>query len=278
MIICTASFALMNAFVKILDSLPTFEIVFFRALGTVVITTPYLLLTSTPYFGIKRPMLFVRGVLGTISMVAFFMSMKYLSVGVAVSIRYLSPMFATMIAIVWMGERVRKIQWLFYLTALTGVFIIKQFDLMFSSIGLLLGLISAIFSGLVYVIVRSIGAREHPFVVVNYFMIVAMLVSGILMIPSWVKPSTGQWLFLLGLGVPGFIGQLYMTKALQSSSTSHIVPFKYTEVIFVLLISTLWLGETYSLLSLLGMMMVIIGMTANYLVSRKLNKSIDSVV
>lgn len=265
MIISTLSFTFMNATVKYLVHLPAYELVFFRSLGTLIITMSYLFYFKIPILGNKRKLLVYRGLAGVTSMTLFFMSLKYLTMGTAVSLRYIAPIFAAFFAIFMLREKVKFMQWLFFGIAFGGVLILKGFDGTLDSFGLLLIICAAFFSGLVYVTISKIGKQDHPVVVVNYFMLIATLVGGILTIFNWVTPMGTEWFLLIGLGIFGYFGQLYMTKAFQSGTTNQVAPLKYIEVLFSVTVGLLWFNEIYTLWSLLGIFMIIGGLVLNAL-------------
>lgn len=263
MIISALAFAFLNAIVKYLGDFNAYQIVFFRSIGTLVFTIPFLVKHKISIYGNKRTLLFIRGIFGVTSMTLFFMSLKHLPMGSAVSLRYISPIFAAIFALFILKEKIKHIQWLFFLIAFCGVLVLKGFDAQISTIGLLLILASSFFSGLVFIIIRKIGTNDHPVVIVNYFMIIAVLIGGILCIPYWKTPIAWEWALLLSLGVFGYIGQLYMTKALQLAETNKAAPLKYIEVIFTMLIGLSWFHESYTLWSVLGIILIIVGLTLN---------------
>jgi len=196
-------------------------------------------------------------------MTFFFMSIKYLPVGTAVSLRYLAPIFAAIFAVFLLKERIEPLRWLFFILAFSGVLVLKGLDEQVDTYGLILVLIASVFSGMVYIILGKIGNSEHPVVVVNYFMVTATIVGGILTIGKWVQPVGLEWVFLLSLGVFGYFGQLYMTKAFQTASASQIAPLKYIEVVFTLLLGVALFNEVYTFWSLLGMTMIITALILN---------------
>jgi drug/metabolite transporter (DMT)-like permease len=196
-------------------------------------------------------------------MILFFKSMTLLPVGTAVSLRYVAPIFAAIFALIWLKEKIKPVQWLFLAVAFLGVLILKGFDTQVNSLGLVFALSSAAFTGMVFILLRKIGDADHPVVVVNYFMIIGTIIAGLLMIPFWKTPVGVEWLLLLSLGVFGYYGQLYMTKAFQQVETNTIAPLKYLEVIFTLLIGIVWFQENYTISSLLGITLIIAGLTLN---------------
>ena len=134
-------------------------------------------------------------------------------------------------------------------------------------------LIASVFSGLVYTIISKIGTDDHPVVVVNYFMMIATLVGGLLSINYWKTPVGIEWLLLISLGVYGYFGQLYMTKAFQTAATNQVAPLKYLEVVFTLIFGLLWFDEVYTIWSLLGIALIIGGLIFNAYYKTKIKKT-----
>jgi len=157
MLISSACFTAMNLLVKYLAHFGGAQLVLFRAFGSLFFTMSYLLWHKIPILGNQRKLLIFRGLAGVTSMGLFFVSVSYLPIGSAVSLRYLSPIFATVLAVFFLKEYVKPIQWLFIAMAFGGVLMIKGFDPNINSIGFLLILVSALFSGIVYVLISKIG-------------------------------------------------------------------------------------------------------------------------
>ncbi len=263
MIISTFAFTLLNVTVKKLVYYDTAQIVFFRSLGSVFFTTAFIIYHKIPFFGKNNKLLILRSFVGLMSMSLFFMSLKYLPVGSAVTLRYLSPIFAAILAVFILKEKIIPMKWLFFMIAFGGVAILKNSDIQINTIGLSLILSSAFFGGLVYIVINKIGNTEHPITVVNYFMIFSTIAGGILSVFNWKTPITKDWLPLFALGIYGFFGQLYMTKAFQIATVNIVAPLKYIEVIFTLIIGVLLFSEVYNIWSLIGITMIIIALVLN---------------
>lgn len=272
MLLSTLAFAVMNGVVKYLDGFNAYEKVFFRSLGTLIFTMPYLIYKKIPLLGNKRMLLIARGVIGAISLILFFLSLKYLPVGTAVTLRYLSPVFAAIFAVIWLKETIKPWQWSFFLMALVGVFVLQGFDGTTSLIGLFFVLTSALCMGLVFVVISKIGKQDHPMVIINYFMIIGTVLGGLLALNDWKTPVGNEWFLLLGLGVVGFIGQLFMTKSFQIASTNQVAPLKYLEVIFTVIIGVVWFLEIYTIWSVVGILLVITGLVLNILYKARISK------
>ncbi|TGV01533.1 DMT family transporter [Flavivirga rizhaonensis] len=272
MLISTLAFACMNAIVKQLVHINAYQIVFFRSIASLVFTFTFLLKNNISIFGNQKKLLVIRGLVGVTSMTFFFMSTKYLPIGTAVSLRYIAPIFAAIFAVFLLREKVKPWQWFFFAVAFMGVLILKGFDTELNSYGLLLAVVSAIFSGLVYITIRKIGKGDHPVVVVNYFMVISTIVGGVLSTNNWVTPVGIEWVLLIGLGAFGYYGQLFMTKAFQIAATNIVAPFKYLEVLYTVLFGVFIFTEIYTFWSLLGIALIIAGLVLNILYKEKLKR------
>ena len=255
--------SLMYALIKLLNDYSVFQIVFFRATVALIFTIPLILINKIKILGNNRKLLLIRGVLGVTSMIFFFQSIKYLDLGVSVSVRYTSPIFATIFAMFFLKEKVNIFQWGFLLISFIGVVIIKLDDIEISLMGLSYAIISAVSLGLAFVVTNKIGKKESPLVILNYFMMIAFLFSAIMSINNWVSPSYLELIILLSMGVFGYFGLLYLTKAFQSNMVNNIVPVKYLEVVFSLIIGISFFNETYTIYSILGILLILIGVILN---------------
>ncbi|QXP68787.1 DMT family transporter [Polaribacter sp. AHE13PA] len=269
MIFSVIAFSLMNAVVKYLGAFDAYQIVFFRSIGTLLFTVPLIIKAKIPILGNNKKLLFLRGLFGVISLTCFFMSLNYLSLGTAVSLRYTSPIFGAIFALFFLKEKIKSVQWVLFLIAFIGVLVIKGFGADVNSLGVIFAILSAIFLGLIFIVIRKLGDSENPLVIINYFMILAFSFGGIMSIKYWKTPNLTEWLLLLSLGFFGYVGQLYMTKSLQSGETNVVVPLKYLEVVFMIVIGAFWFDEIYNLWTLLGVCLIMFGLLYNIYLKRK---------
>jgi len=244
------------------------QVVFFRTLGTFVFLFPYMLITRTPILGKHRKMLLLRAVVGCISLTTFFMAVQRMPLGSAVSIRYVGPIISVILAMIFLKEKVKNIQWLGFLISIIGVFVLKGFDLRIDSTGFILVLISAFTVGAVFTLVRYLATRENPLTIINYFMVTSILISFI-SIQHWKMPEGNDWWLIIGIGLTGLIGQVFMTIAFTKGETNTIAPFKYMELIYALFLGFFFFGEKYSLFASIGMSLILIGMLVNLWAKRR---------
>lgn len=263
--------SLMYSVVKFLDHFSVYQIIFFRSLGTLIFTIPLTYKLNIPLMGKKKKLLVSRGLLGLFSMVFFFESIKYLDLGIAVSIRYSSPIFAVFFAFFILKESIKFSQWFFLFLGFTGIVVIKGFGLDIDSTGFLYALLSAIFLALVFVITNKIGNSENTFVIINYFMFMALIFCGFMSASVWITPSSSELILLLLSGILGFFALLFLTKSFQNEQVNVVAPLKYLEVIFSIIIGIFWFQEIYTIWIFIGVILILIGISFKFFQNKLFN-------
>lgn len=265
MLISVLGFAFMNLTVKFLGRLPATELVLFRSLVSLSLCVYFLQKRHIPFFGNQKKYLILRGVFGVTALSLFFYTLQKLPLGSAITIQYLSPIFTAFFAIFLLGEKMYRLQWIFFLLSFAGIALIKGFDPNISLKLFIMGIGSALFAGLAYNCIRKVKDTDHPLVVVFYFPLIATPIMAIISLFNWVTPIGWEWLLLLLMGVLTQIAQIYMTKALQSAEANEITGMKYLGVIFALGFDFFIFGVSYQPLALLGIIMVLGGVILNVL-------------
>ncbi len=264
MLLSTLAFAVMNVFLKKVSHLPSMEIVLFRCLVSLIICLYILKKANEDWRGSNRKLLLARGIFGTLALFTFFKTLGEMPLGTAVTIQYLSPIFTTIIAVFFLKERVKSIQWLFFTISFAGVFIIKGFDSHISLGSFMFGVSSAMFSGFAYNMVRSLKGKEHTMVVVLHFQLVGVVAGFLFTIFNWVTPSPLEWFYMLMIGLCTQIGQVQLTKALQMEKVANVTILNYLGVIYALVFSYTIFGETYPRTAIAGIFLVMIGIVLNF--------------
>lgn len=259
MLLATFAFAVMNVFVKQLDRIPPMEIVFFRCLVSGVICAVEIARRQIDWAGNNHILLVARGTFGTFALFTFFVTLQHMPLATAVTIQYLSPIFTAVIGVFFLREQVRAPQWVCYGVALAGVFAIKGFDARVSTLYLLIGIASAISSGMAYNLVRRLREREEAIVVVLHFQLIG-IVAGLLYICSeWQTPVPWEWFCLLMCGVLTQIGQICLTRSLQAERVAQVAVLNYTGLIYALIFGLTIFGERYSAHTIFGILLVVAG-------------------
>ena len=270
MFLSTLAFALANVFVKQVSHIPAMEVVFFRCALATAMCFAGLYRANADWKGSNRKMLLLRGLFGTSALYFFFLTLQNIPLASAMTIQYLSPIFTSIIAIFVLNEGVKRLQWLFYAIAFSGVLLIEQFDSRVSILYLALGIISAFCSGVAYNLVRSLRGKEHPLTVVLHFQLVGAVLGLFSLFFEWRTPVGLDWLYLVLIGIFSQLGQIFLTDALQRERVAGVAIVNYTGLVYALLIGSLVFQEPQTAESMSGMLLVVFGVLLSVIYSRRM--------
>jgi len=278
MLLSSLCFAVVNLFVKLLTNpnqlfdqfqkFPPYEIVLFRSIISLSICFYIIKRKNIPFFGHNKKWLIIRGIFGATALTMFFYTLQNLPIAVATTVQYLSPIFTILFAIPLQGEKVSPIQWVFFLVSLIGVFIIGSAKntgmVQFNPLWLLMGLISAVFSGIAYNAIMKCKTTDEPITIVMYFPLIATPVMVILcIINGFTLPVGIEWIILLIIGVFTQFAQVLMTKAFHYEKAAKVSPIKYVGAIYAIGIGFFVFNESLSLIVFLGIALILAGILFN---------------
>ena len=265
MLLATVCFVCMKLFVKLLPGMPVSEIILFRAGFTFVFSYVALRTIKESPWGrpSSRRWLLLRGAGGGASLFLYFYLIQRIPLASVYAIQYLAPIFTTVIAFLWLGEQVRRLQWALFLLAFVGVVMVQGFDVRVSLLHLLVGIAATLFMGFTHVIIRRLRGLAHPLTVVFYFSVVTLPVVAIYVPFHWVQPRAEEWIYLLMMSLFTQAAQYYSAKAaFQARSLSKIAAVSYIGIVFALVVG-FFFGEHYDLLTYLGMGVVVLSVACS---------------
>lgn len=273
----TFTFSLVNLGVKVLSpsdhtftglqDYPVHELVFVRSLISFSICFTVVKMKGIPVFGVNKKWLLIRGLSGSTGLFLFFLTLQHLPMAVATTIQYLSPMFTVLFAISVLNEKVKSVQWLFFCISLSGIFVLGYNPKDINGlhyVWILLGILSALFSGFAYSAIMKCKDTDHPVTVVMYFPIVAIPITLVMCLTmEFVVPVGIEWLILLAIGILTQIAQVCMTRAFIADSASTVAPLKYLGSIYAALMGFFIFDERLTFISGIGIILIIVGVLLN---------------
>jgi drug/metabolite transporter (DMT)-like permease len=259
MILAVVFFALAHAIVKWLGHLSYFQLVFVRQAVALVICALMLWKKGIRPWGTNKLLLITRGLVGTLALVTYFYSLHHLPLASAVTFQFLSPIFTLVFAHYFLKEPSAPRTWFYFLFAFFGVCLVKGFDARVSYGDLGIAMVSVVASAAAYTSVRALKASDHELVVVFYFPFVTLPVMAPVAFRVWTSPTATDWMLILTMGAFTFLAQLFMTMAYQRDRAEDIGIYNYLGLPIALAIGYGLFGETFSLLSVVGMAVILVG-------------------
>ncbi len=191
----------------------------------------------------QRPLAhLVRGMLGLTTMVCAFAALTWLPLAESATIGFAAPLFSVLLSALVLAEPVGRHRWSAVALGFVGVLIVmRPSGSHLPAAGLAFAVVAAFGTAAVTITIRQIGRTEATPTIVLWFTLFSILVTG-LSLPFYGAAHDGPtWAILVGLGLAGGIGQLFLTSALRYAPVAVVVPFDYTQLLWAVLLGwALW--------------------------------------
>jgi drug/metabolite transporter (DMT)-like permease len=264
-------FALMAALVKYLGNIPTVEKIFFRNLIATVTAFVIVKKNGKSLVGNNIKLLLLRSSFGLLGIAAYFYALSQMKLSDAVILNKMSPFFVVVFASIFLKEKISKMQMAALIIAAVGaVFVIRPgFD---SNIfPALIALLSSLFAGIAYTIVRELRKTDSAAAVVFYFSLFSTIVIVPFMLTGgFVVPAGNDILALAALGIFAAAAQLFMTNAYRHAEASELSIYTYANIVFSSFFGLLFFQEIPDIITIIGGVLIITAGYINYR-SKKLN-------
>ena len=196
LVVAAFSFSVMSLQVKLAgEELPVAMLVLARGVVTLVMSVAWIRYRRIPMWGVDRPRLLLRGVLGLGGLACFFYAVTALPLAEVTVIHYLNPVLTAVVAALLLGEHVDRRLMVAIGASLTGTVLVTRPEFLFgghstlSPSGVLAALGGATFSAFAYTTVRRLSRTDNPHVIVFFFPLVAVPATIPFAVHVWVWPS-----------------------------------------------------------------------------------------
>jgi drug/metabolite transporter (DMT)-like permease len=215
------------------------EILFYRNLFALPTIIGWVLLSGGPAaVRTKRPAAHAaRSGLGLGVMFCTFVALSMLPLAEATVISFSSPLFATALSALVLGEKVRGHRWSAIAVGFIGVLIVIQpGGAALPPIGIAIGLAAALGTAVVVISLRQIGETESATATVFWFNIACLVATSLPMPFYFHLHPQHVWAALVLGGLMGGAAQIMMTAAVRFAPVSVLAPFDYLQLVW----ATLW--------------------------------------
>ena len=277
LILASFFFSLMTVCVKIIDNrIPIYELVFFRSLISLFITSLIINKKNINPWGKNRPLLILRGLLGTIALVCIFYAIKNMPLNISTVIQYTYPIFIAMFAGILIKEKITKniiiaslIGWLGILLILNP-YQLSSLNIELDKFTLLIAFLGSISTALAYITVKKLSSTEDIFIIIKYFPLISVITLSPIVFFNWVTPNINDLIWIIGIGMFTQAGQTFLTIGLKKLPTSEAARINYLQVLFGSLWGILFFNELININFIFGAVLVLLGTIIS--TSKKLKK------
>lgn len=244
------------------DDLHTFEIVFVRNFLALGFLTPFfirqgLAVLRTRQLGIHL----LRGAFQTGGMMLYWLSLTMIPLANATAILFSSPIFATIAAILFLGEPNMLRRWASVGIGFAGMLIIVRPDAGALELGVAYALLGSFFFSVSRTLAKKLTRTESAPTVVALLALTTAPFSLIFAAFVWRWPSLETFAILLVITGFGTLTQLMMTQAYRLGEMTALEPFNFTRLIWASLFGYVIFAEIPVIWTWIGGAVIVLSAT-----------------
>lgn len=276
MLIYSLSFAGIWACVRELSSdMSPLLLAFFRTSIGMLFMLPILFKVKLSSINRKRlPLYFLRSALNIVSVFGAFYAVSQIPLADAVALSYAAPIFATILAVFFLKERIHLPRIIAIFVAFLGVLIVLRPGFQVINSGMISALFAAFGFAATLVCVKILTRDDSPSLVSLMGFALAVPLSFVIALPFWQWPTPDQWQLIILLGALAGVAHFALTKAISMAELSSVMPIDFTRIIFAASFGIFFFDDPLDGLTFLGGA-IIMGSTV-YSAHRERRKSAES--
>ncbi|WP_417520052.1 DMT family transporter [Minwuia sp.] len=246
-VLATVGFSCMHAMIQYLgkQGLHGFEIAFFRNLFGMIVLGPILIKHGLePFRTTKLRLHFIRAGVNSVAMLMFFYGITTgIALGLVQALSFTAPLFTSILAVIFLGERMRAHRWTALFVGFIGTLIILRPGVAEIPAGAWLLLGAAMMWGIAMVIIKRLTATDSAVTVSLYMVVMLTPISGIAASFFWQWPTTEQFMWLVAIAVIGTGAQLAFTQAFRLADATAVLPFDFSKLIWSALLGWIFFAQ-----------------------------------
>ena len=254
-------FSLMAVAVReLLDTMGTFEILFFRSSISFL-----MVLAVLPRYGIgalrtrRIGLHATRNVLHFGGQAAWVYAIGVLPLATVFAIEFTMPVWTAVLAMLLLGERLNHGRIVMLVLGLAGILIILRPGLAVIHPGALATLAAAVCFASVMVATKRLSATDSPLAVLFYMSVMQMPLGLAPALPDWVTPTLADLPWIVAVGGAGFGSHYCLTRAFMLADATFVVPLDFLRLPLIAVVGALFYGEPIELVTLLGAAVIFAG-------------------
>ena len=263
MVASTVGFAAMHAAVRHVSAdLHPFEIAFFRNFfGLAAIAPWFLRLGLRPLRTRRFGLHLTRALINVAAMMMFFTAVALTPMAQLQALGFTAPLFATVLAMIILGERVRLRRWSALIIGFFGAMVIIRPGIADVALGSILVLASSATWAFALIAIKILTRTDSSITITAYMV---LLMTPLSLIPAsffWHWPDAGQWVWLFAIGVVGTLSQMAMAQTFRFADATAVLPFDFSKLIWGTLIGYFVFGEVPDIWTWIGGIIIFAGAT-----------------
>ncbi|WP_370255277.1 DMT family transporter [Nioella sp.] len=259
MVVTGLCFVAVTAVVKIVGpTVPPAQSAFLRyALGLVFVIPMIRPMLNANLSRRALKLFALRGAVHTLGVMSWFYAMTQITIAEVTAMNYLNPIYVTILAAIFLGERLALRRIMAVVVAFCGALIILRPGFREISPGHIAMMFTAVVFAVGYLIAKIMADETSPAVVVGMLSVTVTIGLAPFAWAVWVPPTLEQlgWLFLVAVFATA--GHFTMTMAFKAAPLTVTQPITFLQLVWATLLGALAFGEPADIWVILGGAMII---------------------
>ena len=263
MVLAMLCFAIEDMFIKFLGgAIPVGQLLALLGAGGAVLMAGACLVKRQPLFSpalLSTPVL-IRNAGELFGTVGFITALVLIPLATAAAILQTTPLMVTLGAALFLGEQVGWRRWIAICVGFAGVLLVLRPGLSGFDWNVLFAV-----QGMIGLSIRDIATRRAPAALsalqLSFIAFALLVPAGGLMMwahgSAFVPPSPQEWGLLALAAVIGAFSYRFIVSAMRVGEVSFVTPFRYSRMIFALIIGIAIFAEVPDMLTLVGVAIII---------------------
>lgn len=200
----------------------------------------------------KLKLHFIRSLFIAIAVLTMYYALSVTSLALVTALSFLVPIFASLLAWLLLGEKLRIQRFIAIIIGFGGSLVILRPGFVEIELGQILVIISAIFFSLSVLLIRILGRSDSGITITCYTVTFSSLLSLFPALFVWEWPTLAQLVFLAFGGIAAAIGVLFLARALQFAATNIVMPLDYFRLLWAALLGFILFSEVPDKFTWLG--------------------------
>ena len=253
MIVSCAAFAALWVCIRIASrDLHPFAVVVARNLFGLMWLTPMLLMNPGLLQRRRLPVHIRRATSGVIATFATFYAVAHLPLATALAINYTAPLFATLGAVLFLGETIHGRRVAAILVGFAGMLIVLRPGLVPLTPGLIAAIVSALTTAFSLIAIKKLVGSDDARAVAAWSFVLTLPVSIVVAAPFMTMPPPHIWPLLIILGGCAAAGQYSLAQAFRHADAGAIMPYDFVRFGLITLAGIGLFGERIDGWTLVG--------------------------
>ena len=197
-----------------------------------------------------------RATSGFIATTGTFYAVSHAPMATALSINYTAPLFATVGAVLFLGEKIHARRVAALIVGFAGMLIVVRPGALPMTPGVLAAMISAVSTAFSIIAIRQLVASDDSRSVAAWTFILMTPPSLIMAAFVWSWPPAHVWPLLIAIGCVAAVGQLSMNRAFALAEASAVLPYDFVRFGLVTLAGIVFFHERVDALTVIGGMVI----------------------